>query len=129
MGDYKKMLASPYWQRRRLEIFLRDKFSCRFCGNKEEELHVHHLVYHKDKKPWQYDDSFIVTACYKCHELEHKYRWEAERALNLSFAQIGFSFSDLDKLTQALKDNDDVREFFIEKVFNKYEPKDVNPVK
>lgn len=34
-------------------------------------LHTHHKYYQKDKLPWEYPDSALITLCWRCHELEH----------------------------------------------------------
>lgn len=64
------MLRSPLWQKKRWEIMQRDDFTCQHCGCKERELQVHHRVYHKGAKPWEYDDSELITLCARCHDAE-----------------------------------------------------------
>ncbi len=68
MKTYSEKLRDPRWQKRRLEIFERDKFTCSFCGDKERELHVHHKIYHKKTDPWDYSDRDLCTLCDECHE-------------------------------------------------------------
>ena len=68
---YGEKLRSPKWQKRRLEILNRDKFTCRLCGDKETQLHVHHLRYERGCDPWDYRDSSLVTVCENCHEELH----------------------------------------------------------
>ena len=68
--SYAEMLRSPLWQKKRLEIMQRDDFTCQHCGCKERELQVHHRVYHKGAKPWEYDDSELITLCDRCHDAE-----------------------------------------------------------
>lgn len=65
--SYIEQLSHPNWQKKRLEIFDRDKWSCQICGNTENQLHAHHIVYLKDYLCWEYPDSFIITLCNKCH--------------------------------------------------------------
>lgn len=64
------MLKDPIWQRRRLEILNRDKFSCQKCGNDKDTLHIHHRHYINGRKPWDYPDTLLVTLCHKCHKEE-----------------------------------------------------------
>lgn len=64
--SYSEQLKDPRWQRKRLEILQRDGFACRNCGDKEKELHVHHIVYIKGMAPWEYDQS-LLTLCTDCH--------------------------------------------------------------
>ena len=68
---YADDLKHPKWQKKRLEIMQRDNFTCQMCGAKDKPLHVHHLVYKKGLKPWEYDELNLVTLCEDCHEAEH----------------------------------------------------------
>jgi len=71
MSNYSELLKHPKWQKKRLEIFERDKFECRSCMANDKTLHVHHINYEDGKKPWQYPDSNLITLCEKCHEVVH----------------------------------------------------------
>lgn len=62
---YKEQLANPKWQKRRLKILERDKFSCKICKDTETELHVHHKRY--TGKAWQASDDDLETLCKHCH--------------------------------------------------------------
>ena len=68
MSNYSSQLRDPRWQRKRLEIMERDKFSCRYCGDKEKTLNVHHVIYQRGKAPWEYDAGLLLTLCEDCHE-------------------------------------------------------------
>lgn len=70
MKDYTEELKSPLWQKKRLEIMQRDKFTCQHCGRKDKSLHIHHLIYHKGLKPYEYQDEELITLCDRCHECE-----------------------------------------------------------
>lgn len=66
---YSEKLLDPRWQKKRLEIFERDSFTCRFCGNKEKTLAVHHTIYRKAHDPWDYENETLLTLCDDgCHE-------------------------------------------------------------
>ena len=67
---YSELLRSPMWQKKRLEIMQRDNFTCQHCGCEGRELQVHHRIYRKDAKPWEYDNSELITLCDQCHEAE-----------------------------------------------------------
>lgn len=67
---YAEKLRDPRWQKKRLEILERDKFTCRVCKDKTRTLHVHHIRYLKDRDPWDYKEFYLVTLCEKCHEKE-----------------------------------------------------------
>jgi len=66
--QYAACFRDPRWQRKRLSVMERDGFKCRLCGNERETLNVHHLRYSGGKKPWDYEDRFLVTLCETCHE-------------------------------------------------------------
>lgn len=66
--NYYEQLQHPNWQRKRLQIFERDNFACKICGNTEHQLQVHHLYYIKDILLWEYDDELLQTVC----ETHHK---------------------------------------------------------
>lgn len=65
---YYEQLKDPRWQKKRLEIFTRDNFTCISCGSFHETLHVHHGVYIKGLKAWQYESKHLHTLCYSCHD-------------------------------------------------------------
>lgn len=68
--NYSDKLKDPRWQKKRLEIMQRDEFTCMICGDEETTLNVHHLYYEKDKNPWDYPDTALITLCEDCHESE-----------------------------------------------------------
>lgn len=72
--NYEDLLKDPRWQKRRLEIMQRDNFTCQQCGNGLNNgvpLNVHHLRYYKNKQPWEYADTDLITLCEECHKKEH----------------------------------------------------------
>ncbi len=71
--DYAKKLKHPKWQKKRLQILNRDKFTCKLCGDTETTLHVHHKYYEDGCDPWEYPNTALVTLCEHCHvEVESK---------------------------------------------------------
>lgn len=66
--NYSDLLKDPRWQKKRLQILERDKFTCRSCYDNESTLHVHHLIYDSDLKPWKYNDEDLITLCEVCHK-------------------------------------------------------------
>lgn len=70
-SNYSEKLRDPRWQRRRLEIFQRDNFTCQSCHSDSKTLNIHHLKYFPGREPWEYEDHYLVTYCEKCHETEH----------------------------------------------------------
>lgn len=65
---YRKQLRSPLWQRRRLEIFERDNWTCQQCGARNRELQVHHRWYVPGTAPWEVPDKALITLCHICHK-------------------------------------------------------------
>jgi hypothetical protein len=79
--NYSEKLKDPRWQKKRLEIFERDGWECRFCGDKRQSLTVHHRRYLPNTEPWDYPMELLVTLCLHCHEREYLYRSETEARL------------------------------------------------
>lgn len=69
MNQYQRKLSNPLWQRKRLEIYQRDNFSCVKCGDNKTELQVHHKYYEKGKEPYEHEDDAMATLCANCHEV------------------------------------------------------------
>jgi hypothetical protein len=67
---YSKKLKDPRWQKKRLEVFERDKWTCQKCGMAKNTLTVHHRRYIPGREPWEYPDQLLVTLCEDCHESE-----------------------------------------------------------
>lgn len=78
---YSEKLKDPRWQKKRLEILNRDDWTCRYCGDKETTLHVHHELYTKGADPWDYDDYLLTTLCEECHEINHLVKTDLEKLL------------------------------------------------
>jgi hypothetical protein len=63
---YTDKLKDPRWQRRRLEVFNRDNFTCLCCGAMDKTLCVHHLFYCGN--PWDAPIEHLETLCEPCHD-------------------------------------------------------------
>lgn len=86
---YSDLLRDPRWQKKRLEIMQRDNFTCQHCGAQDKELQVHHMLYTKGAKPWEYNERHLITLCRQCHEVESE---ENKRLYNL-FCEVKEGFS------------------------------------
>lgn len=64
---YSEKLKDPRWQKKRLEVFNRDGFTCKSCESTKKTLHVHHLNYIAGREPWDYDLEYFITLCEDCH--------------------------------------------------------------
>lgn len=67
---YKEQLTDPRWQKKRLQILERDKWTCQICLDTEDQLQVHHKNYDKTYKTlaWEYPDHNYQTLCNICHK-------------------------------------------------------------
>lgn len=99
---YERKLTSPFWQKKRLEIMQRDEFACRFCGDKTNELHVHHAIYLPGLQPWEYEDQHLLTLCHVCHLEEEKMK-SNDLFLISMLTQTGLSRRQLYALSVSLR--------------------------
>jgi hypothetical protein len=60
------------WKKKRMRILKRDRFRCQCCGEKTNQLQVHHRWYVSGRHVWEYPDVALVTLCKECHDLERK---------------------------------------------------------
>ncbi len=67
---YSDKLKDPRWQKKRLEIMERDKFTCQCCGDTTTELHVHHKKY-TTKNIWDEPNYNLSLICKHCHFIRH----------------------------------------------------------
>ena len=63
--SYSEKLQNPKWQRKRLEVFERDNYTCQLCNDTETMLQVHHKKYAGN--PWDVPLKDLITYCKHCH--------------------------------------------------------------
>jgi transposase len=103
---YFEKLKDPRWQKKRLEVFQRDKFRCMNCGSKEKTLHVNHLKY--DGEPWDSPMEYLETLCEDCHEIRTafddfwKNYWSPNKCVIPTF-NISQGLYQLTKLSKLVK--------------------------
>jgi hypothetical protein len=68
--EYLAKLKDPRWQKKRLEVFERDEWTCQSCFNRKSTLVIHHKLYLTHKNPWDYPDELLITLCEDCHQSE-----------------------------------------------------------
>ena len=100
---YKEKLLDPRWQKKRLEILNRDRFCCQICGDEENTLHIHHLVYKNVSCPWEYKEEELVTLCATCHEAETECMKENNQHLNYEM-KLNFFSGDMEILANSIRD-------------------------
>ncbi len=101
-SEYAEKLKDPRWQKRRLQILERDKWSCQECGTDSKTLHVHHRFYDRGKEPWESPDHALVTLCEDCHEYETTERACAEHDLLRALRRSGFMQQDVHMLAMGI---------------------------
>lgn len=72
--SYKDKLLDPRWQKKRLKVLERDNWECKWCGDKENTLHVHHKKYAKSGNPWDSPMEDLKTLCCNCHSIEEYFK-------------------------------------------------------
>lgn len=68
--EYQNKLQDIRWQKLRVEILLRDNWTCK-CGKTDRTVHVHHKKYIHGLEPWEYPLNDLETLCWACHKNEH----------------------------------------------------------
>lgn len=76
--NYKEQLLHPFWQKKRLEVLERDKFTCQKCQDDNTTLNVHHLQYNKGCMAWEYNNENLVSLCCICHDIIEDLKKETE---------------------------------------------------
>lgn len=88
---YADKLKDPRWQRLRLEVFDRDNWECKFCGDAGETLHVHHKSYSKTGNPWDSSVAELITLCVHCHGcIEVFIKWNPDNRERSDWKAIKF---------------------------------------
>lgn len=106
--NYNELLRHPFWQRKRLEVFQRDDFTCRKCMAKESNLQVHHLYYINSHKPWEYPNEALLTLCELCHLKAEFHKWLLTKGQS-ALLRLGLIYEDrmevIEFLYNKVKDN------------------------
>jgi len=68
--NYKEDLKDFRWAKKRKQIFIRDNYTCQKC-KATTNLQVHHKKYINGRRPWQYNEKYLITLCDSCHKKEH----------------------------------------------------------
>lgn len=63
-------------------------WKCAHCDGGENTLHVHHKLYRKGAKPWEYEDKELIVLCANCHKSDHQLRDDIAEEL----ARVGNGF-------------------------------------
>lgn len=90
---YEEQLADPRWQKKRLKVLERDKWTCTKCGDKKTQLEVHHRKY-KGKKAWNTPLRDLKTHCSVCHFEETVIQMFERNQLKPHMQKLGFAFGN-----------------------------------
>ena len=105
---YASKLKNPKWQKLRLNVFERDKFTCILCKDDTTELHVHHTLYKGE--PWEAPIETLKTVCKTCHMfLEKMYTFTNNKDIFPERAEVhvtdfGDGNTSIDKMSFKWKD-------------------------
>jgi len=101
---YQEKLLDPKWQKKRLEVFERDKWTCCICGQSHKTLNAHHIQYHPlSEGPWDYEIDSLITLCKECHSQEHISINSAKANLIIALTKAGYKTSyDFECLTDEI---------------------------
>lgn len=87
---YSDQYKHPKWQKRRLDYigWMLAKYDydvpfCESCGDDESQLHLHHLLYIKDRKVWEYNNDELILLCGNCHSYFHDLQNELKYELSI----------------------------------------------
>ena len=69
--DFKEQYKDPRWQKKRLKVLEYNNFNCRDCETTTKTLHVHHPIYKKGHKIWDYETEELMCLCEDCHSRHH----------------------------------------------------------
>jgi hypothetical protein len=106
MSLYSQKLLDPRWQKKRLGILERDKWSCQICEDKEKTLHVHHIFYDGFNDPWDCLNESLITLCFECHENEQEQYKNSITELKKAMCMAGIFTSDqVDYLVSIIREN------------------------
>jgi hypothetical protein len=100
---YSDLLKDPKWQKMRLKILERDLFTCTYCGEDQETLHVHHKIYLPNRKPWEYSEDCLTTLCHVCHNDASKGMKESIQRLGEAIKKFGLFPKDIDQISEAFE--------------------------
>jgi hypothetical protein len=118
-NTYAEKLLDPRWQKLRLQVFERDDWKCRACGNTSKTLNAHHPVYHPHSDgPWDYEIDSIITLCSECHSDEHAELETSKANVLLTLVQMGYwGAFEMDCLCDVLRalTKDELTNLFLEK--------------
>ncbi len=93
--DYKEQYKHPKWQKKRLEILERDDFTCQRCLNKNDELHVHHHYYERNKNVWEYPNQCLVSLCKDCHKEIEKIKLDFLKEMTVYGLDLWFYIAEV----------------------------------
>lgn len=117
---YSEKLKDPRWQKKRLEIFERDNWTCQHCCHTEWTLAIHHLRYIPGIEPWDYPAELLITLCEYCHSEEYEVAPLAMDELSRTLKENKYFCDDikaLSRITSLVQREDRFTVFEIIRIF------------
>jgi hypothetical protein len=99
---YQEKLLDPRWQKKRLEIFERDQWTCQTCLATDKTLHIHHRSYSPGLEPWDYEDFELLTLCADCHHSQKLQQEKSLADLQSSIRACGLSWKEISWLEEII---------------------------
>lgn len=65
--SYKDDLLTSQWKIKRNEIIELAGNKCEYCSDEHKPLEVHHGVYLRGKRAWEYPNEVLYCLCRECH--------------------------------------------------------------
>lgn len=99
--NYADKLRDPRWQKMRLKVLNRDKWTCQCCKSKEKTLNVHHTLY-CGTNPWETPMENLRTLCEECHKDEKENYKSQIEALLAELQEHGFISREIELIMGAI---------------------------
>jgi len=71
---YKHTTSTLKYKKWRMAVFMRDNFTCQFCGIRGVYLEAHHIKSWKNFPELRFDLDNGITLCKDCHKLTNNYK-------------------------------------------------------
>lgn len=71
-GERDRDMSTKKYKEWRKNVFERDKYTCKKCGQMGYEIHAHHIAPYSENKKLRYEIDNGITLCKKCHIEFHR---------------------------------------------------------
>lgn len=74
-----RIRQSSEYKNWRYSVFVRDKFTCKVCGQVGGSLEAHHIKSFTDYPEYRFEIDNGITYCKECHKSKHKVKNKGDR--------------------------------------------------